>query len=546
MVKWTNKMESKLRTPNAELRTNSGIPVKTVYTPQDLQGCDYLKDIGFPGQYPFLRGVYPTMYRGKLWTMRQYAGFASVSESNRRYRYLLEHGETGLSVAFDLPTQLGLDSDNPIAHDEVGKVGVPISSLEDMELLFKDIPLDKVSVSMTINASAVMLLAMYIVIAEKRGIPISNLRGTIQNDILKEYVARGNFIYPIEPSMRLATDIIVYCRHHMPKWNSISISGYHIREAGATAVQELAFTFANAIAYVKSVLEKGLDVDEFCNRLSFFFAVHMDFFEEIAKFRAARRIWAKLMKERFGAKKLESCMLRFHIHTGGVCLTSQQPENNIVRVALQAMAAVLGGTQSLHTCSYDEALALPSEHAVMLALRTQQVIATETGVPNTVDPLGGSYYVESLTNELENRVWKLLDEIESMGGAISAISKGYMQEEIQKSAFAYQKEIEAGERIIVGVNAFIGERQEIPQILHIDPEIKKEQIRRLNELKKKRSNKKVRTSLESLQNAAKGFDLSSAEGKENLMPFIIDCVRNYATLGEICNTLKSVFGAYTL
>lgn len=530
--------------PNSERQTNSGIPVKSLYTPEDLRECDYLKDIGFPGQYPFLRGVYPTMYRGKLWTMRQYAGFASVSESNRRYRYLLEHGETGLSVAFDLPTQLGFDSDNPIAQDEVGRVGVPISSLEDMELLFKDIPLDKVSVSMTINATAAMILAMYIVAAEKRGIPISSLIGTIQNDILKEYVARGNFVYPVEPSMCLVADIITYCKKNMPKWNSISISGYHIREAGATAVQELAFTFANAIAYVESVLKSGLDIDELCNRLSFFFAVHMDFFEEIAKFRAARRIWARIVKEQFGAKKPASCMLRFHTHTGGVCLTSQQCENNIVRVALQAMAAVLGGTQSLHTCSYDEALALPSEHAVTLALRTQQVIAHETGVPDTVDPLGGSYYVESLTTELESRIWKLLDEIEQMGGAINAINKGYMQEEIQKSAFDYQKEIEAHKRIIVGVNEFVTEEQKIPSspfnrggergIMHIDPEITKELIQRLYALKKKRSNEKVRTSLESLQNAAKG--------KENLMPFIIDCVRNYATLGEICNTLKSVFG----
>jgi methylmalonyl-CoA mutase N-terminal domain/subunit len=521
----------------AEHKTSSGIPVKCVYTPQDLQACDYLKDIGFPGQYPFLRGVYPTMYRGKLWTMRQYAGFGSVSESNRRYRHLLEQGETGLSVAFDLPTQLGLDSDNPIASDEVGRVGVPISSLEDMELLFKDIPLDKVSVSMTINASAPMILAMYIVAAEKRGISISNLKGTIQNDILKEYVARGNFIYPVEPSMRLVTDIITYCKKNLPKWNSISISGYHIREAGATAVQELAFTFANAIAYVESVLKSGFDVDEFCNRLSFFFAVHMDFFEEIAKFRAARRIWAKITKERFGAKKPESCRLRFHTHTGGVCLTSQQYENNLARVALQALSAVVGGTQSLHTCSYDEALALPSERAVTLALRTQQVIAHETGVPNTVDPFGGSYYVESLTNELEGRVWKLLDEIESMGGAISAVSKGYMQEEIQKSAYEYQKEIEAHKRTIVGVNEFVTGEQEIPPTLRIDPEITKEQIQRLGKFKKKRSNESVRTSLEALQNATKG--------KENLMPFIIDCVRHNTTLGEICSALKSVFGEHT-
>ncbi|MEW6178543.1 MAG: methylmalonyl-CoA mutase family protein [Chloroflexota bacterium] len=516
-----------------EFYTPSQIPLPRLGLPFK---CDYLTELGFPGEYPFTRGVQPTMYRGRFWTMRQYAGYATAEESNRRYRYLLQQGQTGLSVAFDLPTQIGYDADDPIASGEVGKVGVSISSLRDMEVLFNEIPLDKVSTSMTINAPAAVLLAMYIAVARRQGVEEKWLRGTIQNDILKEYVARGTYIFPPAPSMRLITDVFQYCGKNVPRWNTISISGYHIREAGSTAVQEVAFTLADAIAYVEAAIQAGLEVDRFADQLSFFFAAHNNFLEEIAKFRAARRMWARIMRERFHAQDPKSWMLRFHTQTGGSTLTAQQPENNIVRVAIQALAAVLGGTQSLHTNSMDEALWLPTEKSVRVALRTQQIIAYESGVADTVDPLAGSYIIEYLTNEIENRACEYIQKIDAMGGALAAIESGYIQNEIQESAYHYQKAVENKEQIVVGVNAFqIEEKLEL-EALRVDPAIEQQQRQRLAELRASRDNHKVSELLAQLETAAKG--------SENLMPLFITCVENDVTLGEICGVLRRVWGEY--
>jgi methylmalonyl-CoA mutase N-terminal domain/subunit len=515
--------------------TPSGIPLPPVLTPSDSEG-DYLDQLGFPGEYPFTRGVQPSMYRGRYWTMRQYAGYASAIESNQRYRYLLEQGQTGLSVAFDLPTQIGYDSDDPIAHGEVGKVGVAISSLDDMSILFREIPLGEVSTSMTINAPAAILLAMYIAVSKQQGVETRLLRGTIQNDILKEYIARGTYIFPPEPSMRLITDVFSFCQKELPNWNTISISGYHIREAGSTAVQEVAFTLANAIAYVDSALKAGLDIDQFAKQLSFFFNAHNNFLEEIAKFRAARRMWARLMRDRFGAKNPASMRLRFHTQTGGSTLTAQQPENNSVRVALQALAAVLGGTQSLHTNSMDEALWLPTENAVRLALRTQQIIAHESGVADSVDPLGGSYLIEYLTDEIEHGVQVYIDKIDRMGGALSALEQGFIQQEIQDAAYQYQREIEAKNQIVVGVNAYEVDEEIELERLQVDPLIEAEQCNRLVELRKLRDSNIVQELLTKLE--------STARGEENLMPLFIQCVENDITLGEICTTLRQVWGEY--
>lgn len=519
-----------------EFRTGSGEPVDRVYFPRK-PGHEYLEKQGFPGQHPYTRGVQPTMYRGRLWTMRQYAGFGSAEESNERYRYLLSQGQTGLSVAFDLPTQIGYDSDDPLCAGEVGKVGVAIDSLADMEILFKDIPLDGVSTSMTINAPASVLLAMYIAVAEKQSIPAEKLRGTIQNDILKEYMARGTYIFPPAHSMRLITDIFSFCSENVPKWNTISISGYHIREAGSTAAQEVAFTIADGIAYVETALEAGLKVDDFAPRLSFFFNAHNDLFEEIAKFRAARRLWAGIMKNRFKAKKAKSMKMRFHTQTGGSTLTAQQPDNNIVRVAVQTLAAVLGGTQSLHTNSRDEALALPSEHAVRIALRTQQIVAHESGVTNTVDPLAGSYYVEHLTDSIEKLAEEHIRKIDSLGGMVNAIEEGYPQRQIQESAYTSQREIENGERIVVGVNSFTTEEEPQKDLLRVDPAVEKAQFLKLENVRKNRDNAEVRTRLESLEDAA--------SDSKNLMPHILGAVRAYATLGEICGVLRKEFGEYS-
>ena len=515
--------------------TLSGIPLPRVALP-DKGGEAYLERLGFPGEYPYTRGVYPTMYRGRLWTMRQYAGYASAEESNRRYRYLLDQGQTGLSVAFDLPTQIGYDADHPLATGEVGKVGVSISSLHDMERLFKDIPLDQVSTSMTINAPAAILLAMYIAVAKKQGVSLKTLRGTVQNDILKEYVARGTYIFPPEPSMRLITDLFEYCHQEIPRWNTISISGYHIREAGSTAVQEVAFTLANGIAYVEAALKAGLSVDEFAGRLSFFFNAHNDFLEEVAKFRAARRLWARIMKERFGAQKKRSMTLRFHTQTAGSTLTAQQPENNIVRVALQALAAVLGGTQSLHTNSMDEAIGLPTKKAVQIALRTQQIIAHESGVANTVDPLGGSYCIEELTDKIERQCREYLDQIREMGGALQAIREGFMQGEIQEAAYRQQRALEEEKQIQVGVNAYQVEEDLSLERLRVDPALEAAQRQRLANLRKNRDKARVSSLLTSLDKAARG--------DENLIPIFIACVENDLTLGEITGALREVWGEY--
>ena len=518
--------------------TCGGIPVERLYTPENIKDLDYLEDLNFPGEYPYTRGVQPTMYRGRFWTMRQYAGYASAEESNERYKYLLQQGQTGLSVAFDLPTQIGYDSDHPMAQGEVGKVGVAIDSLEDMETLFDGIPLDKVSTSMTINAPASILLAMYIAVGEKQNVPIDKLSGTIQNDILKEYIARGTYIFPPKPSMRLITDIFEFCSKHVPKWNTISISGYHIREAGSTAVQEVAFTLADGIAYVEAAVKKGLDPNVFGRRLSFFFNSHNDFLEEIAKFRAARRLWAKIMKERFGVTHPDAQKLRFHTQTAGSTLTAQQPENNIIRVTIQALAAVLGGTQSLHTNSFDEALALPSEDSVRIALRTQQIIAYESGVTNTIDPLAGSYYLEWLTDEIERRAQEYISKIDEMGGMLVAIERGYVQQQIQDSAYAYQRAIEKGEQIVVGVNKFqIEEEGKSRKILRVDPSVAEKQIARLKALKERRDNVKVGDVLEEIRKAAR-------DESQNLMPKILEAVKAYATLGEICNVLREEFGEY--
>lgn len=533
----TGKTLARFPERKAAFVTGSNAAVNRLYTPLDLADQDYIKDLGLPGEFPFTRGVQSTMYRGRLWTMRQYAGFGTAEESNARYKYLLGQGQTGLSVAFDLPTQIGYDSDHPLAAGEVGKVGVAIDSLEDMETLFDSIPLNKVSTSMTINAPAAVLLAMYIAVAEKQGVAAKTLEGTIQNDILKEYVARGTYIFPPKPSMRLITDIFAYCAAEVPNWNTISISGYHIREAGATAVQEVAFTLADGIAYVEAAIAVGLDVDDFAPRLSFFFNAHNDLFEEVAKFRAARRVWAHIMRDRFHAKNPKSQMLRFHTQTGGSTLTAQQPKNNVVRVTIQALAAVLGGTQSLHTNSMDEALALPSEESVKLALRTQQILAYESGVAETVDPLAGSYYVESLTSSIEKEVLAYLEKIDAMGGAVKAIEQGYIQQEIQDSAYAWQMDMEKGDRVVVGLNKFQAKEAPPKGLLRVDPSVGERQVAKLAALKARRDNDAVSAALARLKNVA--------QGEENLMPPILDAVREYATLGEICDVLRGVFGEYS-
>ncbi|MBL3538170.1 methylmalonyl-CoA mutase family protein [Aminivibrio sp.] len=533
------KLLQKHKERKENFTTGGGLPIRRLYGPDDIESVDYLKDIGFPGEYPFTRGVQPTMYRGRFWTMRQYAGFASAEESNERYRYLLSQGTTGLSVAFDLPTQIGYDSDDPMAQGECGKVGVAIDSLQDMEILFDQIPLDKVSTSMTINAPASVLLAMYICVGEKQGVPMDALSGTIQNDILKEYIARGTYIFPPKPSMRLITDIFEFCSENVPKWNTISISGYHIREAGSTAAQEVAFTLADGIAYVEAAGKKGLDPNVFGERLSFFFNAHNDFLEEVAKFRAARRMWARIMKDRFGVTNPKAQMLRFHTQTGGSTLTAQQPENNIVRVTIQALAAVLGGTQSLHTNSMDEALALPSEKSVGIALKTQQIIAYESGVTNTVDPLAGSYVVESLTNEIEKKALEYIGQIDDMGGMLTAIEKGYVQKHIQDAAYDYQRSVEAKETIVVGVNKFqIKEDKGEMNLLSVDASVGERQIAKLRKLKESRDNIAVKNVLDDIRTAA-------ADESTNLMPLIINAVRSYATEGEICGVLRNVFGEYT-
>jgi methylmalonyl-CoA mutase N-terminal domain/subunit len=516
--------------------TTSGIGIKRLYDPEDTAGLNYEADLGFPGEYPFTRGVQPTMYRGRLWTMRQYAGFGTAEESNRRYRYLLEQGQTGLSVAFDLPTQMGRDPDHPLARGEVGRVGVAISSLADMETLLKELPLDKISTSMTINATASILLALYLVVAEKQGVGWDKLNGTIQNDVLKEYVARGTYIYPPRQSMRIITDIFEFATKEVPNWNTISISGYHIREAGSTAAQELAFTLADGIAYVDAAVKSGLDVDAFAARLSFFFNVHNNFFEEVAKFRAARRLWARIMKERFGARDPRSMMLRFHAQTAGMTLTAQQVENNVVRVSLQALAAVMGGAQSLHTNSKDEALALPTEASARTALRTQQVIAYESEVADTIDPLAGAYYVESLTNELEQQAREYLARIEDLGGAVAAIERGFMQREIQNAAYTYQREIETKKRIIVGINQFISTDSEVPDLLKVNPELEEKQRERVARVRAERDSPAAAQAVARVTQAAK-------DGS-NLMPPIIEAVRRYATLGEIAEAMRSVFGQH--
>lgn len=538
--RWENttlkKAISKLPERESSFKTTSDIEVRRLYTPLDIENIDYLNDIGFPGEFPFTRGVQPTMYRGRIWTMRQYAGFATAEETNKRYKYLLDHGQTGLSVAFDLPTQIGYDSDHPMAEGEVGKVGVAIDTLKDMEILFDGIPLDKVSTSMTINATAAIILAMYVAVAEKQGIKSNVLQGTIQNDILKEYVARGTYIFPPRESMRIVTDIFSFCKDFLPRWNTISISGYHMREAGCNAVQEVAFTLSDGIAYVNAAIQAGLDVDSFASRLTFFFCCHNNFFEEIAKFRAARRLWAKIMKERFKAKKEESLMLRFHTQTAGCTLTAQQPENNVIRVTLQALASVLGGTQSLHTNSRDEAYALPTEESVMIALRTQQIIAYESGVVDMIDPLGGSYAIESLTNEIEKKSWEYIERIEAMGGAINAIESGYIQEEIAETSYKYQKEIETKKRIIVGLNQFKTEEEPLKNILKIRPEVERSQREKLQKVKRERDYSQVKKALDHLKKIA--------QGNANLVPPILEAVKVYATVGEISDTLREVFGEY--
>jgi methylmalonyl-CoA mutase N-terminal domain/subunit len=530
------KTLSKSHEREPSFQTTSHIELKRVYTPIDNADLNYCDDLGFPGEFPFTRGVQPTMYRGRFWTMRQYAGFATAEETNKRYKFLLEQGQTGLSVAFDLPTQIGYDSDHPLADGEVGKVGVAIDSLKDVEILFDGIPLDKVSTSMTINSTAAILLAMYIAVAEKQGLKSEILQGTIQNDILKEYAARGTYIFPPLESMRIVTDIFAFCKDRVPRWNTISISGYHMREAGCTAVQEVAFTLADGIAYVEAAIKAGLDVDSFASRLAFFFCCHNTFIEEVAKFRAARRLWAKIMRERFKAKRDDSCMLRFHTQTAGCSLTAQQPDNNVVRVAFQALAAVLGGTQSLHTNSRDEAYALPTEDSVRIALRTQQIIAYESGVADMIDPLGGSYAVESLTNEIEKKAFEYIDKIEAMGGAIKAIESGYIQGEIGESAYQYQKEIEKKKRIIVGLNQFQIEEAPLKEILRIRPEVERYQKEKLSRVKQERDQAKVKETLAVLKKAAQGTD--------NVVPPILEAVKAYATLGEISDTLREVFGEY--
>lgn len=537
-------LKAKLDAYNAEYAKQTakhpervGLKYKNLYTPLDLEGFDYERDLGFPGEYPYTRGVQPTMYRGRLWTMRMYAGFATAEESNKRYRYLIANGGSGLSVAFDLPTQIGYDSDDKMAEGEIGKVGVAIDTLKDMEILFDQIDLGKVSTSMTINAPASVLLAMYIAVAEKQGVPASALRGTIQNDILKEYSARGTYIFPVKPSMRLITNIFEYCSKNVPKWNTISISGYHIREAGSTAAQEIAFTIADGIAYIAAALKAGMHIDEFAPRLSFFWNAHNNVLEEVAKFRASRRLWATILKERFHAEDEKSMKLRFHTQTAGSMLTAQQPNNNIVRVALQTAAAVMGGTQSLHTNSRDEALALPTTESVTIALRTQQIVAYESGLADVVDPLGGSYYVEAMTNAIEAEAKEYIRKIDEMGGAVEAIDKGYIQKEIQDSAYAWQMAVESGEKTIVGVNKFTMEEPPVEGLLKVDSSAGEFQKNKLAKVKAERDNAKVQEELKKLEVAA-------ADEEVNLMPVILDCVRAYCSLGEICGVLRKVFGEY--
>lgn len=541
MQEWQEKILKKVLEKNPERKdkftTGSWLEIDRLSIPTSFSEEDYIEKLGFPGDYPFTRGVQPTMYRGRFWTMRQYAGFGTAEESNKRYKYLLSQGQTGLSVAFDLPTQIGYDSDDAHSIGEVGKVGVAIDSLADMEVLFEGIPLDQVSTSMTINAPASVLLAFYIAVAEKQGIPKNKLRGTIQNDILKEYIARGTYIFPPQPSLRLITNIFAYCATEIPNWNTISISGYHIREAGSTAVQEVAFTLANGIEYVKAAIAAGLNVDQFAGQLSFFFNAHNDLLEEIAKFRAARRIWAKIMNNQFNAKNPKSMMLRFHTQTGGSTLTAQQPDNNIVRVTIQTLAAVLGGTQSLHTNSRDEALGLPTETSVQIALRTQQIVAHESGVASFIDPLAGSYVIESLTDKIEQEVWNYLKKIEELGGMVKAIENGYIQKEIQDAAYRYQKEVESGERIVVGVNKFTVKDEPPRDILRVDPSLRKVQSEKIARIKKQRNQALVENLLMELGQAAK-------DEKTNLMPYILEAAKAYATLGEICNVLREQFGEY--
>jgi len=516
--------------------TLSGIPHEAHYTAADIACEDREGALGYPGEFPYTRGIYPTMYRGRLWTMRQYAGFGTAAESNQRYRYLLSQGQTGLSIAFDLPTQIGLDSDHTLARGEVGKVGVAIDSLEDMEALLEGIPLDRVSTSMTINSTAAILLMLYVAVAKKQGAGLQRLSGTVQNDILKEYIARGTYIYPVRPAMRIVTDLFAWCRTELPSWNTISISGYHIREAGSTAVQEAAFTLADAIAYVEAAIAAGLAVDEFAPQLSFFFNSHNDLLEEIAKFRAARRLWARIMRDRFHAADPRSMLLRFHAQTAGSSLTAQQPENNIVRVTMQALAAVLGGCQSLHSNSLDEALALPTESAALLALRTQQIIACESGVTNTVDPVGGSYAIEKLTDEIETRAREYLEKIDALGGMLRAIEIGYVQSEIQKAAYEYQQAVERGEQVVVGVNQFVAEEERPIPILRIDPEIERAQVSRVQALRARRDHAKVQSALAAVE--------TRARSSENLMPAIQAAVEAYATVGEISDAMRRVFGEY--
>jgi methylmalonyl-CoA mutase N-terminal domain/subunit len=520
------------------IATESDIEVESSYTPEDMeaQGFEYHRNLGYPGEYPFTRGVQPNMYRGKLWTMRQYSGYATAEETNARFRYLLDQGQTGLSVAFDLPTQIGYDSDHHLSRGEVGKVGVPICHLEDMETLLKEIPLDRISTSMTINATASVLLCLYIAVARKRNIGLDSISGTLQNDILKEYIARGTYVYPPRASMGLVVDVFKYCSDHLPKWNTISISGYHMREAGATAVQELAFTFANAIEYVQAAMDAGLDVDDFAGRLSFFFVAHNNLFEEVAKFRAARRMWAHIMTDRFKAKNPRSTMLRFHTQTAGVTLTAQQPENNVIRTTVQALAAVLGGTQSLHVNSRDEALSLPSEESVQLSLRTQQILASESGVTDTVDPLGGSYYVESLTNSLEERALDYIRRVDDMGGAVAALEQGFQMREIHQSAYEHQRLVEDGQRVIVGVNRYTSEEESFKGLLRVDPEAARRQVERLERVRRERDGQGVRRALGRLEEAA--------QLGENTIPATLECVESYCTLGEVCDVLRRVFGEH--
>ena len=538
-TEWEGSTLNDARARSAERRagfeTSSRIPIDPLYTAEDLAEWDPSERLGFPGEPPYTRGVQPNMYRGRLWTMRQYAGYATAEESNARYRYLLDRGQTGLSVAFDLPTQMGYDSDHVVAEGEVGKVGVAIDTLDDMERLFAGIPLDRASTSMTINATAPILLALYVAVGKKQGVPLDKLSGTVQNDILKEYIARGTYIYPPGPSMRLVTDVFAYCTAELPAWNFINVSGYHLREAGATAVQELAFTLANAISYCEHAVRAGLEIDQFAPRLAFFFDSHNELFEEVAKFRAARRMWAKIMRERFGAKRQRSWMLRFHTQTAGVSLQAQQIDTNVVRVTVQALAAILGGTQSLHTNARDEALALPTEESAKLALRTQQVLAFESGVADVVDPLAGSYFVESLTEQVEAAAWRYIEQIDALGGALPAIEQGFIQAEIQESAYRFQQEIERGDRVIVGVNRFAdGEQTVMPEILRVDPAVRDRQIRRIKDVKAHRDEARARATLAELETAARG--------SANTMPRILDCIEALCTLGEISDTLRNVFG----